>query len=81
MLPSIIVNTMPLHVAVYSGKSEIVIALSSRMGGLGMTLLHSACVGGNVSLVRTLIQEYKADNNTRNEQHNILFMFRLAAAR
>ena len=39
-------------------------------GALGRSLLHSACIGGNVSLVETLIREYKADNNDMNSDND-----------
>ena len=35
-------------------------------GQLGRSLLHLACEGGNVSLVRTFISKYKADVNALN---------------
>ena len=44
---------------------------TSIKGFNGRSLLHSACQGGSVSLVRTLIQEHNADTNAEsNDQNN-----------
>ena len=34
------------------------------------SLLHHACWGGNVSLVKTLLLKYKADVNARDDENN-----------
>ena len=39
-------------------------------GKFGRSLLHHACGGGNVSLVRKLILEHKADVNARDDENN-----------
>ena len=39
-------------------------------GFLSRSLLHSACAGGNVSLVETLIREHKADINDKDSENN-----------
>ena len=33
-------------------------------------MLHSACQGGSVSLVQTLIREHKADANAQDDNNN-----------
>ncbi len=55
-------NSTPLHVAALNGEKEVVLALINEFGcdisvkdQLGRSLLHNACAGGDVSLVRTLI--------------------------
>ena len=37
---------------------------------MGRSLLHSACAGGNVSLVETLIREHKAAINDKDSQNS-----------
>ena len=37
---------------------------------MAKSLLHSACQGGSVSLVQTLIQKHNADTNAKNDQNN-----------
>ena len=39
-------------------------------GELGRSALHIACQKGNISLVRTLIQQHKAAVNVQNDYHN-----------
>ena len=39
-------------------------------GRFGRSVLHSACQGGSVSLVQTLIREHKVDANARDDQNN-----------
>ena len=65
----------PLHVAALCGKEEMVLSLITKCdfnakGFLGRSLLHSACSGGNVSLVQKLILDYNADVNTLDDQGN-----------
>ena len=42
----------------------------NAVGYKGRSVLHSACKGGNVSLVKTLFSKYKADTNARNNQND-----------
>ena len=37
---------------------------------LGRSLLHNACAGGNASLVQSLIHDYNADTNARDDENN-----------
>ncbi len=37
---------------------------------MGRSLLHSACLGGNVSLVETLIREHKPDILDKDSQND-----------
>ena len=67
-------NDTPLHLA---GEAKLVLMLINEFqcdpnvrGYLGRTLLHSACSGGNVSLVKTLIVEHKADINAQDDQNH-----------
>ena len=69
-------NNTPLHVAASMGK-EVALSLISDFGcdpnikrNGDRSLLHSACKGGSVSLVQTLIREHKADVNARDDQNN-----------
>ena len=62
-------NNTPLHLA----ATDIAIALinefscsTSVKGWSGGTLLHSACSGGCLNLVRTLIQDHNADVNAQD---------------
>ena len=66
-----------IHSAALKGEEEVVVALIERLNygtkvnskssdNTGMSLLHYACLGGNVSLVYTLIQQYKADLRNRD---------------
>ena len=65
-----------IHRAALNGEKEVVVALIERLNygtkvnskSAGTSLLHCACLGGNVSLVKTLIQQYKAD--LRNRDYN-----------
>ena len=68
-------NNMPLHVAAFTGKAEVVLSLINDFAcdpnvrgnrARGRLLLHNACQGGSVSLVKTLIREHKADVNGRS---------------
>ena len=62
----------PLHLAAQAGKEDIAIALINefscstpvKKGWLGRTLLQSACEGGCLNLVRTLIRDHNADVNS-----------------
>ena len=63
--------------AALCSKDDVVLMLINEFkcdpnvrGYLGGTLLHSACCGGHVSLVKTLILEHKADINNRDEESN-----------
>ena len=47
-----------------------VCGVNSSVYANGWTLLHGACYGGNLSLVRTLVRDYKADVNVRDNQDN-----------
>ena len=40
-------------------------------GQFGRSLLHNACNGGNVSLVKTLIRDFNADITARNDNKNM----------
>ena len=68
--------TEALYIAAWQGK-EVVLILPddfhcdlTTTGMVGQSLLRSACEGGNVSLVRTLIQDYKADIDVRDDNNN-----------
>ena len=71
-------KSTPLHLAVYCGKEEVVSLLieefdcdiSRVKGVVGRSLLHIACYGDNVNLVRTLILNHKADINARDDENN-----------
>ncbi len=72
-------KSTPLHVAAFEGKKEVALALINDFhcdvnvrGLFGRSLLHSACVGGNVSLVETLIREHKADIVDKDSQNSTL---------
>ena len=39
-------------------------------GYKGQSVLHFACIGGSVSLVQTLIREYKVDVNARDDNND-----------
>ena len=70
-------NNTPLQVAVQEGKEDIATALinefscntSVKGGWFGITLLHSACKGDCLNLVRTLIRDYNADVNARDDRN------------
>ena len=49
---------------------NLVATLASKGWLMAGSLLHSACQGGSVSLVRTLIQKHNADTNAKNDQNN-----------
>ena len=60
-----------------SGNEEAALALIKEFqcdinvnGNVGRSLLHYACRGGNVNLVKTLILEHKADVNARDDNNN-----------
>ena len=64
-------NNTPLDVAALGGKEEVVsLLIECDTGTLGRSLLHSACYGDSVNLVRTLILKHKADINARDDQNN-----------
>ena len=65
-------NDRPLHVAAEYGK-DVALALINEFGcdtnirgWDGKTVLHSACAGGCVALVRTLIHDHNADVNAQD---------------
>ena len=65
----------PLHVAAYCGKADVALCLIDEFGcdpnvqgNFGKSLLHLACEGGNVSLVKTLIRNHKADVTACDDQ-------------
>ena len=57
----------PLHWAAKRGYEQVALALIKEFGcdtsirGYNTTLLHSACEGGCVILVQTLVRDYNAD--------------------
>ena len=59
----------PVHFAAWKSHAEVVLCLIELgcdlniSGWKGRSTLHYACEGGNVSLVRTLIDKYEADRN------------------
>ena len=65
----------PLQVAARAGKEDIAIALinefscstSVKEGRSGRTLLHSACEGGCLNLIRTLIRDHNADIDAQDD--------------
>ena len=69
-------NDTPLHVAALNGEVSVTVALCligcnpNAVGYNGESVLHSACKGGNVSLVKTLVSKYKADTNARNNNND-----------
>ena len=70
-------NFTPVLAAAWSGKKEVVQALIEEFNcdinvrtTDGLSLLHHACVGGNVDLVRTLIVRYDADANDRDHEND-----------
>ena len=72
-------NDTPLHVAALNGEVSVTVALClidefgcnpNAVGYNGESVLHSACKGGNASLVKTLVSKYKADTNARNNQND-----------
>ena len=69
-------NNTPLNVAAASSKADVALCLirdfgcdPNVRGQFGRSVLHHAC-GGSVTLVQTLIREYKADVNARDEHNN-----------
>ena len=72
-------NNTPLYIAAYHGKVEVAMCLINEFGcavkpavkdQLGDSLLHHACFGGSVDLVKFLIEKHKEDVNARNDQGN-----------
>ena len=68
-------SNTPLHVAALRGHEEVTLALipyscPEVKGHLCRSLLHSACAGGNVALVKTLIKTYKFDPAARDSESN-----------
>ena len=75
MLIAMLGNDTPLHVAVLFVQDQIALTLindfgcdTTITGGLGRSLLHKACQGGSVSLVRALILEHNADINAKDNK-------------
>ena len=65
----------PLHLVARDYKHEVAMMLvkefgSSVKGHKGQSLLHVACEEGNISLVRTLIRDGKADVTARDDEGN-----------
>ena len=71
-------NNTPLHVAAANGKEDVALALINEFGcdtnirgsEYGRTVLHSACEGGCVALVKTLIRDHNADVNAQDDDNN-----------
>ena len=69
-------NNTPLHVAVLNGQDQVAgflleLRCDSRIkGNLNRSLLHNACIGGSVGLVKRLIEEYNADVTARDDENN-----------
>ena len=73
-------NSTPLHVAAQYGKEDVALALINEFGrdtntrvmrnGKTVTVLHSACEGGCVALVRTLIRDHNADVNAQDDDNS-----------
>ena len=70
-------DNTPLHVAAYCGKADVALCLIDEFGYdpnltaagcIGKSLLHYACNGGSVCLVKTLIRKHKADVTARDDQ-------------
>ena len=67
-------NDTPFHQAAYSDRAEVLEYLIDRFGcdpnvkgSLGKSLLHCACLGGNLTMVKTLIQDHQADINAKDD--------------
>ena len=66
----------PLHVAVSACRYEVAVTLlelgcsTNVKGQSGKSALHLACERGSVSLVRTLVHDYKADLNSQDSSNN-----------
>ena len=70
-----ILNRTPLHGAAEYGKEDVALALIQEFScdtnfNSSRTVLHSACEGGCVALVRTLIRDHNADVNEQDEFKN-----------
>ena len=65
---------MPLHLAALHGHNELVEKYISSHSTVGdaesTTLLHMACQGGHIRLVRRLIKKYAADINAQDSNKN-----------
>ena len=77
-MSEMISNNLPIHIAAFRGREEVVTLLINEFGcdvkdtGYnGRPVLHWACVSGSTSLVRTLINDYSADRNVRDNQNNL----------
>ena len=70
-------NNTPLHVAALNGNKDVALFLLNKIdskmidskGHLGRSLLHSAVYEGNISLIKTLIYDYNADINVKDDQN------------
>ena len=65
------------HIALLNGKEDVAVILIKKFGCdpyvkgyLGRSLLHSACCGGNINLVRTLIHKHHEDLKCHDNQNN-----------
>lgn len=62
----------PLHIALLNGKDEVAIALmelgcsTNVRDYSGRSALHIACKRSNVSLIQTMIHDYKADPDAKD---------------
>ena len=67
-------NNTPLHVAALNGNKDVALFLLNKIdnnskGYLGRSLLHSAVYGDNISLIKTLIHDYKDDINVKDDEY------------
>ena len=69
-------NNTPLHVAALYGKKDMTLYLLNEfgcvVGGLGRSLLHCACAGGNVRLVESLMYLY-SETYARDDENSTPF--------
>ena len=66
-------NNLPIHIAAFCGREEVVTLLINEFGcdvkdtGYeSRPVLHRACESANTSLVRTLINDYSAECDVRD---------------
>ena len=70
-------NNTPLHVAALCGGKNVTLFLINEVGcdvnirGQSGSLLNSACIGDNISLVRTLIQDHRVNTSAGDDQNNM----------
>ena len=64
----------PLHVAIIYGENEVALSLINEFGCdinvSGKFLLHESCERGNLISVQSLIHDYHADINARDDSDN-----------